>query len=106
MVISSTCICHLQIEPCATLLRPCHVKYESNTKTPLANRLNTYALVCEEVRTIVLFVRPTLMYTAQAMEIGAPDKEKGKKGKGKKGDKGKGKRQGRQPSESPRGQRD
>ena len=84
-------------------------KYKSSTGTPLAepltvalvqrgvkdtdvvnhlvmhvSRLNTYALVYEQVRNIML-TRPTLMNTAQPMDIGALDKENGKKGKDKKG---------------------
>ena len=50
-----------------------------------AIRLNTYALVCEEVRYIMI-ARATLMNTAWPMDIGALDKVKGKeKGKGKGG---------------------
>ena len=76
-------------------------KYESSTGTPLAEplkealvqrgvkdryvlnhlvmhatRLNAYASVCEEVRSIML-TRATLMNTAQLMDSGAMDKAKG-----------------------------
>ena len=56
-----------------------------------ASRLSTNALVCEEVRSLML-TRATLMNTAQQVDIGALDKQKGKeKGRSKKGDKEKSK---------------
>ena len=49
-----------------------------------ASRLNTYALVCTEVR-IIMLTRATLMNTAQPMDIGALDTGEGQEGQGQEG---------------------